>query len=136
MLVFWLAGAGAGVSYAFGHIIVCSLGPFIGTPFEIYIYDPATGEAITTCTPPSDVEPGIFNDLDVVGEIAYVTDSGMNHLWSFNIPSAIEGTCDLTHVELNEEVFLGTGTDYPVRSNGECSWVRNPTFRIVCIHER
>jgi len=114
--------SGLGVYYAFGHIIVCSLGPLIpGNPFEIYIYDPAKpDEPIATCTDP-DVEAGSFNDLDIVGESAYVTDSAYNRLWSFNVPAAIEakGCDDLSFVTLDEEVFNGND-ETPVRSNGTC----------------
>jgi len=106
-----------GVFYTHGHILVAGGGPLVGLPFEIYIYDPTTSDLVTTCKPSSDVEVGLFNDIDVVGDVAYVTDSTQNRLWDFNIHQAIEGDCVLEYQELNEEIFLGV-EDTLIRSNG------------------
>ena len=112
---------GLGVFYAGGHIITASAGPLVDNPFEVYVFNPSTGDLVTTCVPNATddgFEPGFFNDIEVVGDTAYVTDSTINRLWSFNIPGAVDGNCELTYQELDEAVFLGTD-DAPVRSNGE-----------------
>lgn len=130
------AQGGSGVFYAFGHIIVGGFGPPVGTPFEVNIYNPSTGEVVATCTDP-DVEAGMFNDIDVIGEVAYVADSTHNRLWTFNVPAAIEGNCELSFMELDEEIFLGAGTETPIRANGEQSLGSNRCcFKYLAIHPR
>jgi len=112
---------GLGVSYGDGYFLSAGAGPILDLPFEVYIYDPSSGDLVGTCTPPDDVQDlGFFNDFEVDGSIAYVTDSTFARLWQFNISEAAAGNCEMMYQDLDEEVFLGTD-DMPIRSNGE--WV-------------
>jgi len=107
---------GLGVTYTHQHILVASAGPLLELPFEIYVYNPA-GELVTTCTPPSNVEPGFFNDFEIVGDVAYVTDSTEPRLWKFDIPEAIAGNCNLQSQALSA-VFDPAVQGTSIESNG------------------
>jgi len=108
---------GLGVTVSKGHILVASGGELLGNPFEIYVYN-RQGELINTCLPPAGVDAGFFNDFEVVGDLAYVTDSVQPRLWNFNIPNAIAGECVLEYQELESSIFDPAVTEGGLESNG------------------
>jgi len=108
---------GLGVTVSRGHILVASGGALLGNPFEIYVYN-RQGELINTCLPPAGVDAGFFNDFEVVGDLAYVTDSVQPRLWNFNIPNAIAGDCVLEYQELESSIFDPAVTEGGLESNG------------------
>jgi len=113
----WLEKGGVGLTASNGHIFVAASGPNVLLPFEIYVYNPQ-GKLVNTCLPPSGVQAGIFNDIAVVGDVAYVTDSSFPRLWNFNIPDAIDGNCVLEFQEL-DDVFDPVVQETPIESNGK-----------------
>ena len=122
---------GLGVTYTNGHILVAGAGPLLGLPFEVYVYNPQ-GELITTCVPPEGVDEGFFNDFEVVGDVAYVTDSVQPRLWSFQIPDAIAGNCDLQYQEL-DAVFDPAVQETTIESNGKYKGWETSTDAIISI---
>ena len=115
----WLERGGIGVFYEpINEVIIqAGGGPALGLPFSVALYD-WKGMSVTTCMPPTDVSPGFFNDIEVKDGSAYITDTLINRLWSFDVAEAAAGNCMLVHQELDEEVFLGTA-DTPFRANGK-----------------
>ena len=119
---------GFGVFYTLQHILVASIGNVLNVPAEIYIYNPLSAtpaEPVVICRPtdaglPVGTDAG-YNDMDIVDDVAYVTDSTHNRLWNFNVSTVIaSGNCTglLNFVELDDEVFNGVDTETPIRSNG------------------
>jgi hypothetical protein len=92
-----------GLEYAprFGAILVAGGGPnFGGGKPEVYIYSVA-GKLEATCAPSSLGSFGSFmNDVTVIGDKAYITDSQNDSVMTLDIKAAMQGDCEVGSIAL------------------------------------
>ena len=92
------------MKYYKGAIFAAGIGPQLGVPGLLYVYDSETGEEIVACAP-----LGItlfLNDLIVYKGKVYVTDSGVNTIFVVDADAALKGECSVSSIELPDELFL------------------------------
>jgi DNA-binding beta-propeller fold protein YncE len=110
--------------YADGDaLIVAGAGSRVGLIGNVTVYDAASGIELIACGPSDDDGPADFlNDVTMIDDIAYVTDSGRNRLMTMNVTAAlVAGECDVGSVVLpeadftpaNEGDFIANGTYNP-----------------------
>lgn len=100
--------AGIGIHYAQGHIFMAGGGPALGfASASVTVFDPTQADpVVVTC---SSDQGGFFNEVAIVGNVAYITDSLVNQLWALNIPEAIAGNCVLSSIPLPADEFAVEG---------------------------
>lgn len=106
-----------GIIESGGKLFVAGGGGSDGTPPKFYVYDAVTGAEIAACDPEGDAS--LLNDIAIVGDYAYLTDSFYNKLMVVNIPKALEGICDVFSIRTPEEYFLADDAS-DTRANGKC----------------
>lgn len=102
-----------------GALFVAGGGVPDGTPTNFYVYDAVTGAEIANCPAPGDAF--LLNDVAIVGNRAFVTDSKFNKIMVVNIPMALKGKCQVSTIKTPEQYFLADDalTTFP-RANGKC----------------
>jgi hypothetical protein len=97
-----------------GYLVVAGGGPSYGTGFpEAYLYDVNTGESLVACQPLSVNETGLgafINDVTIVDDVAYLTNSFSNQLMVMSLPEARNGFCEISKIPL-PSLFVPSSTD-------------------------
>jgi len=79
--------------------------PFGFSQTAVYVYDAKSGDDIVTCFPFVGND-GFMNDIAILDEKAYITDSGTPNLMVLNVNKAVnEGICDVSSIALPTEFF-------------------------------
>ena len=115
-----------GVIYHEGALFVAGGGIPDGTPVMMYVYDAATGEEIASCSPDGDGYY-LLNDVAILGDYAYVTDSFYNKLMKVDVAAALEGNCVVSSIETPAEYFLADPIESGPRANGtsiDIAWIK------------
>jgi hypothetical protein len=98
-----------GLEYAptFDAIIVAGGGPnFGGGKPEVYVYSSKSGHLMATCAPLSTGTFGSFlNDVTVIGDKAYITDSQNDSVMTLDIKAAMKGKCKVSSIALPSPEF-------------------------------
>jgi hypothetical protein len=93
-----------GLEYApeFGAIVVAGGGPnFGGGKPEVYVYSALSGKLKSTCAPSSTGSFGSFlNDVTVIGDMAYITDSQNDSVMTLDVKAAMQGDCQVGSIVL------------------------------------
>lgn len=99
--------AAIGLTY-FGHaIFAAGAGPQVGLPAAVHVYDATTGADVVSCVVG---EGGFFNDLLVVDETLYVTDSTSSSLYVFDAMAMLkDGICDYHTITLPDVFAVEPG---------------------------
>lgn len=85
-----------------------------GTPLMVYVYDTTSGEEIAACAPEDDGWY-LLNDIAILGDYAYVTDSYYNKIMVLNVTAALNGTCESFAIKTPSHLFVGNDS-----ANGKC----------------
>jgi len=107
-----------GILYHNDALFVAGGGVPDGTPVMLYLYDAETGEEIAACAPVGDAY--LLNDVAILGNYAYVTDSYYNKLMVVDVEAALAGSCDVFSIKLPSEYFLADPPESFPRANGRC----------------
>ena len=108
-------------------VVMAGGGPFIGAPpASVNVFNATTGDLVATCV---DEAGGLMNDVAVVDDLAFVTNSFVNNIWQINITEvAQEGVCNVTTIDLfPEENFV---TENQPESNGTSVWLHSVATKI------
>lgn len=106
-----------GIAYYEDYLFVAGGGVPDGTSAMLYVYDAKTGEEVVACSPNGDAY--LLNDVAIVGDYAYVTDSFYNKIMVMDVEVALEASCDgIFSIETPAEYFLADKTSFP-RANGK-----------------
>ena len=103
----------AGVSYEDGMIIAAGAAGQAGSgpPPMVHVFNSTNGETMAECILPDGST--FANDVAVIGDTAYITDSFINFLHSINLTSIQQsGDCGLSTTELPAELFISTDGNF------------------------
>ena len=99
-----------------GYLFVAGGGPSYGEGVpEVYVYSVATGEPVVSCAPLDVNETGhgaFINDVTIVNDIAYITDSFSQKLMVLDVASALDGNCTVTDILLPITFAPTSGDDW------------------------
>ena len=90
------------------------VGPYLGGLPQIYVYSATDGTQLATCDPLStNTDVGaLMNDITVIGNKAYATDSFNNKLMVMDVDEAINnGNCVVSELDLPDVFKAETDTD-------------------------
>jgi len=95
---------GISVHYGNGYILITGGGPAGGFPASLQVFDATTGQLIISCKPPNN--QGLFlMDVEIVNNVAYVTDTFSSMLWSVDLTTVTSKVCNMVGIPLPEEWF-------------------------------
>ena len=119
--------ATVGLWYDDGTIFACGGGTLLGDTYtaSMYAFDAATGNLLATCNPDG---AGFVNDVTLIGDTAYVTDSLRSDLLVIDAPGMRNGECNYYWIPLTDP-FPPASDD--VTANGECI----PCVSYACLNE-
>jgi len=99
-----------------GYLVVAGGGPSYGTgSAEAYMYNAETGELIVTCQPISSNVTGLgafINDVTIVDDVAFLTDSFNDHLMVMSLPEARNGNCEISEIPLPNSFVPSSSADW------------------------
>ncbi|CAB9520154.1 Superoxide dismutase [Seminavis robusta] len=106
-----------GLAYHDDMILVAGGGPNFGGGIpEVYVYDATTGDPIVTCEPISlnETDHGAFlNDIAVLGDVAYITDSFANTIMALNLTLVKQqGNCTVWELYLPDPFIPQNPSDW------------------------
>jgi hypothetical protein len=88
-----------GLEYYEGHVFVAGG----GFDPKLFVYQVENGTQVAACAPES--ETSFLNDVAIVGNYAYVTNSINNTIMVVDVAKALLGVCDVLSIETPAELF-------------------------------
>jgi hypothetical protein len=118
-----------GIALEHEHLFVAGGGVPDGTPLMVYVYDESSGTEVAACAPEGD-DWYLLNDIAILGDFAYVTDSKYSKLFVLDVAAALKGACKVFSIKTPSYYFLQDSMEKKSCSSGE----RCPAYIVVVLH--